>query len=100
METRTSAEPDKVTVCHVTGSGNVHALSVSASALPDHLRHGDFSPSNFYADADGDGFGDPATGVPACTAPEGYVDNGGDCDDTDIDVSPNGTEVWSSTWRC
>ena len=88
-----SAEPDKVTVCHVTGSGNVQALSVSASAVPAHLGHGDFSPSNFYADADGDGFGDLATGVPACNAPEGYVDNSGDCDDTAADVSPNATEV-------
>jgi hypothetical protein len=87
-----SAAPKK-TICHVTGSGNVHALSVSESAIPAHLRHGDFLPSNFYADADGDGFGDPATGVPACTAPEGYVDNSDDCDDTDTNVSPNATEV-------
>jgi Trypsin/Putative metal-binding motif len=88
-----SAELNKVTVCHVTGSGNVHALSVSESAVPAHQEHGDFLPGNFYADADGDGFGDPATGIPACNAPEGYVDNGDDCDDTDIDVSPNATEV-------
>ena len=87
------AAPNKVTVCHVTGSGNVHALSVSASAVPAHLGHGDFLPGNFYADTDGDGFGDPATGVPACTAPQGYVDNSNDCDDTDTGVSPNATEV-------
>ncbi len=88
-----SAAPNKVTICHVTGSGSVHALSVSASAVPAHLGHGDFSPSNFYADTDGDGFGDPATGVPACIAQEGYVNNSDDCNDTDTDVSPNATEV-------
>jgi hypothetical protein len=88
-----NAAPNKVTVCHVTGSGNVQALSVSESAVHAHLGHGDSLPGNFYADTDGDGFGDPATGVPACNAPEGYVDNGDDCDDTDIDVSPNATEV-------
>jgi len=82
-----SAESNKVTLCHVTGSGNVNALSVSESAVPAHLQHGDFSPINFYADADGDGLGDPATTVLACTAPEGYVDNSDDCDDT-VDPSP------------
>jgi hypothetical protein len=87
------AASDKETICHVTGSGNVHALNVSASAVPAHLGHGDSLPGTFYSDADGDGFGDPATGVPACNAPEDYVDNGDDCDDTDPDVSPNATEV-------
>lgn len=36
---------------------------------------------NFYADADGDGLGDPGQPVP-CTTP-GAVQNNGDCDDTD-----------------
>jgi hypothetical protein len=35
-----------------------------------------------YADADGDGLGDPATFAVACDA-AGRVDNGDDCDDTD-----------------
>ena len=83
-----SAASNKVTVCHVPGSGDVHTLSVSESAVPAHLGHGDFSPRNFYADADGDGLGDPATTVLACNAPEGYVDNSDDCDDTDAPTSP------------
>ncbi len=36
----------------------------------------------WYADADGDGFGDPATAQPGCP-PVGGVGNGDDCDDTD-----------------
>ncbi|RAR46785.1 putative metal-binding motif-containing protein, partial [Flavobacterium lacus] len=36
----------------------------------------------FYADADGDGFGDLASTILAETAPEGYVTNSTDCDDT------------------
>lgn len=39
-------------------------------------------PRTFYADADGDGRGDPAVSTEACVAPEGYVDNADDCDDT------------------
>lgn len=44
----------------------------------------DGPPANaltYYADRDGDGFGDPDDAVVACLAPEGYVADGGDCDD-------------------
>ncbi|MCP4810711.1 MAG: hypothetical protein GY913_10600 [Proteobacteria bacterium] len=44
-------------------------------------------------DADGDGHGDPDTQVTSCEAQDGLVDNAGDCDDLDADVSPDGTEV-------
>lgn len=50
------------------------------------------SPSTFYADADGDGFGDMNESIQACSAPSGYVDNDGDCDDTDATINPN--TIW------
>ena len=31
----------KVTVCHVAGLGNEVTITVAASAVPAHLRHGD-----------------------------------------------------------
>ena len=37
----------------------------------------------FYADADGDDWGDPASTIVACSVPSGYVDNAYDCDDSD-----------------
>ena len=43
----------------------------------------------WYADADADGWGDPATGAAECTAPLGRVPNAGDCDDADPAVSPS-----------
>jgi hypothetical protein len=49
--------------------------------------------SEFWADADGDGYGDPVVVGLACAQPEGYAANDGDCDDTDADVSPLGLEV-------
>ncbi|WP_264521869.1 T9SS type A sorting domain-containing protein [Flavobacterium sp. N1994] len=44
----------------------------------------------FYADTDGDGFGDLASTVSATTAPSGYVSNSTDCNDSDPDVWRSG----------
>ena len=49
--------------------------------------------STFYADADGDGYGDAASTTMACEAPEGYVSDATDCNDGDASVNPAGTEV-------
>ncbi len=49
--------------------------------------------TTFYADADGDGFGDDAVVVEACTQPSGYVYVGGDCDDGDASLNPDGLEL-------
>jgi len=46
----------------------------------------------WYADKDGDGFGDPDDSTQACEAPAATVDNDEDCDDTDADVNPE--TVW------
>ncbi len=47
----------------------------------------------FFLDADGDGFGDPATPTDACDAPSGHVSDATDCDDTDATVHPGAAEV-------
>lgn len=42
----------------------------------------------YYRDFDQDTYGDPRNSVSACTAPEGYVANSGDCDDTNGTIMP------------
>ena len=49
--------------------------------------------STFYADADGDGFGDPGAAQDACEAPSGYVENAEDCLDSDSSAYPGAEEV-------
>lgn len=39
--------------------------------------------AEFYLDADGDGIGDSSVSVAGCDAPDDYVSEGEDCDDTD-----------------
>ena len=48
--------------------------------------------ASWYADADGDGYGDPDSAVQACTAPEGHVEGSSDCDDGDAETYPGAAE--------
>ena len=50
----------------------------------------------WYLDQDGDGFGNADVSVETCEAPDGYVDNQGDCDDTTDAVNPDAAEVCDS----
>jgi hypothetical protein len=50
------------------------------------------STSTYYADADGDSFGNPNVTIQACSAPVGYVSNSTDCDDTNASINPN--TIW------
>jgi hypothetical protein len=72
------------------------------SAAPDGPKGTDEEPvtdsaacsaTTTYADADGDGFGDPATGISACDAPTDRTLDATDCDDTDASVFPGAPEA-------
>ncbi len=47
----------------------------------------------YYADADGDGYGDPADSTASCVALAGYVNDNTDCDDLEGFAYPGGLEV-------
>ncbi len=51
------------------------------------------TPTAFYLDADGDGFGDLTQEIFDCGAPQGYVDNFLDCDDAEPSSFPGNIEV-------
>ncbi|WP_370478270.1 MopE-related protein [Tamlana flava] len=47
----------------------------------------------WYADTDGDGYGDPSNTAMSCTAPEGFISDNSDCDDGNVDIYPGATET-------
>jgi len=60
----------------------------------DHILHLTINTSSvYYADADGDGYGDASSSTNACSQPAGYVTNSTDCNDSNSSVNPGATEV-------
>jgi len=57
------------------------------------VDEGTAAPSTWYADLDGDSFGNPAMSAVACDPPPGYIADFSDCDDLDAGSYPGGTEV-------
>ncbi len=53
----------------------------------------DCQMAKFYADKDGDGFGDPNEYTEDCYPPYGYVGNKNDCDDTRVEIHPGAVEI-------
>lgn len=53
---------------------------------------GTTTPQTFYADTDGDTYGDPSSTLIVCNPPVGYVLNNTDCDDTDAAINP--ATIW------
>jgi large repetitive protein len=50
----------------------------------------------WYADQDGDGFGDPSQSASSCAEPEGHVSNSADCDDADASTTDGTLFYWDS----
>ncbi len=49
--------------------------------------------TTWYPDLDGDGYGDDDAAVESCTAPEGFIAQGGDCNDDDTAFNPAAAEL-------
>ena len=51
------------------------------------------NPPTWYLDADGDGYGLDTVTMQACIAAPSFISQGGDCDDLNGAISPDGIEV-------
>ena len=49
--------------------------------------------TTYYADADGDTFGNPAVSTSACSQPSGYVTDNTDCNDSNSAINPMAVET-------
>ena len=72
-------------------SGTVDTIDDPPINVTVHVSEG--CATTFYADTDGDGYGDPDAGVQGCIPPEGHVENDGDCDDGNEAINPDADEV-------
>jgi len=59
---------------------NIQSIQTSANFT--------ISNANYFADVDGDGYGNPSVSVNACSAPVGYVADNTDCNDANDLLHP------------
>jgi len=85
----TSETPD----CNDNDSGLTTASSEVCDGIDNDCNGTADDMGTVYADADGDGYGDPSVSADACSAPDGYVDNSGDCDDGVASTNPGASEL-------
>ncbi|MFZ5476020.1 MAG: putative metal-binding motif-containing protein, partial [Myxococcota bacterium] len=81
-DTRAASNPDATEYCN--GEDDDCDGEVDEDAAAD--------ASTWYADGDGDGYGDPVVSDVECEQPSGYVEDDTDCDDGEASVWPDATE--------
>ncbi len=81
------AKPASTTIYTVTSSNSAGCNASTTATV-------NVTPATvWYRDVDGDGFGNDAVTVMACSKPTGYVAVGGDCNDAVATIYPGAPEV-------
>ena len=98
---RCSPEPDEVpdgSDCDDTNSAIHPAAEEVCDGIDnncdDNIDGDAIDAATWYADADGDGFGDASSTTLSCEAPTGTTADATDCDDTNPDIHPGAEETW------
>ncbi len=85
------------TDCNDTNAAINPSASEICNGLDDNCNGSvdeDLIYDTWFADADGDGFGDAASAVATCDgAPAGYIADNTDCNDGNVDIYPLATET-------
>jgi PKD repeat protein len=80
---------DAAAAIHPGATEICNAIDENCNALIDE----GIAVTTYYADADGDGYGNPNASVSNCAQPAGYVTNNTDCSDASASVHPNAMEI-------
>jgi hypothetical protein len=94
---RATVSPTGLVTAHLAGAVDIVATYHGIAGVT-HVTILGPAPETWYADADADGFGDPAASVSVPTgspAPDGYVGDSSDCDDTDNAKYPGAAELFN-----
>ncbi|MCL6584332.1 MAG: putative Ig domain-containing protein [bacterium] len=78
---------DKIKACFINKEGQV-----ICSPIVTKEWKAESIPTQYYQDADGDGYGNPNKSIIAPVLPPGYIDNFGDCDDNNPNIHPAASE--------
>lgn len=77
----------------VCAGGVAPVAEICGDGLDNDCNGGIDDTRDWYADADGDGYGNPAVLTIACAQPAGFVGNPDDCDDANNQVNPGAAEI-------